>query len=158
MENQKVEKNKRVRHYPQIMQKDDLECVARIEKECFVDPWSANSLELLTHDGIGVGMVCKENDKIVAYGGMLCVVDEGQITRIATHPDYRNKGYGRAVVLALKKHAKEVGIDSISLEVRESNMAAKKLYSDLDFKIEGKRNDFYTKPKEDAFVMVCKIK
>ena len=67
-------------------------------------------------------------------------------------------GYGRAVVEALIKYAKNNRLESISLEVRESNKAAIELYSSLGFKVEGKRKDFYKKPTEAALVMVLRIK
>ena len=152
------EKKARKRIYPEKLTADALEGVAELEKLCFSQPWSKNSLELLTKDGIGVGMVCRKDGIVCAYGGMLCAVDEGQITNIATHPDYRKQGYGRAVVEALIKYAKNNGLDSISLEVRESNAAAISLYRNLGFKIEGKRKDFYTKPVEAALVMILQVK
>ena len=152
------EKKARKRIYPEKLTADALEGVAELEKLCFSQPWSKTSLELLTKDGIGVGMVCRKDGIVCAYGGMLCAVDEGQITNIATHPDYRKQGYGRAVVEALIKYAKNNGLDSISLEVRESNAAAISLYRNLGFKIEGKRKDFYTKPVEAALVMILQVK
>ena len=154
-----TENSKRVRIYPERLTTEDLAGVAEIEKLCFgAAAWSQNSLELLTREGIGMGMVCRKDGRIVAYGGMLCVVDEGQITNIATHPDYRRQGYGDAIVDSLKKYAKNNRLDVITLEVRESNEAAIKLYSKLGFKIDGKRKDFYTKPVESAVLMSCKIK
>lgn len=151
--------NKRVRIYPERLTADDLDGTAEIEKLCFgAQAWSKNSLELLTKEGIGMGMVCHKDGRIVAYGGMLCVVDEGQITNIATHPDYRRQGYGEAVVESLKKFAKNNRLDVITLEVRESNVAAIKLYTSCGFKVDGKRKDFYTKPTESAVLMSCKIK
>ncbi len=155
---EKGEKLKRKRIYPERMKKEDIEGVAEIERLCFSQPWSAKSLELLVNEGIGVGMVCRKDGKICAYGGMMCAVDEGQITNIATLPEFRREGYGKAVVEALVKHARLEGLDSVSLEVRESNSAAIGLYSSLGFKAEGKRKDFYTKPTEAALVMVLRIK
>ena len=152
------EKQARKRIYPEKMTVDALDGAAELEKLCFSQPWSRKSLELLTNEGIGVGMVCRKDGIVCAYGGMLCAVDEGQITNIATHPDYRRQGYGRAVVEALIRYAKNNGLDSISLEVRESNKAAIALYQELNFKVEGKRKDFYTKPTESALVMVLRIK
>ena len=149
---------KRKRIYPERLTAADIPGAAALEKLCFSSPWSESSLELLTKEGIGIGMVCHSDGIACAYGGMLCVVDEGQITNIATHPDYRRKGYGRAIVEAFKKHAKYNGLDSISLEVRESNKAAVGLYTSLGFKVTGKRRGFYTKPTEDALIMVCEIK
>ena len=153
-----MEEIKRKRIYPEKLTVDALDGAAELEKLCFSQPWSRNSLELLTKEGIGVGMVCRCDGIVCAYGGMLCAVDEGQITNIATHPDYRRKGYGKAVVESLIKYAKNNGLDSISLEVRESNKAAIELYSSLGFKVEGKRKDFYTKPTEAALVMILRIK
>ncbi len=150
---------KRIKIHPEKMTFEDIPGVAEIEKLCFGhSAWNGESLELLTKDGIGMGMVCRRDGRVVAYGGMLCVVDEGQITNIATHPDYRNLGYGSAVVDALKKYAKNNRLDVITLEVRESNAAAIKLYTSHGFKVDGKRRGFYTRPTEDAVLMSCKIK
>ena len=145
---------KKKRIYPEKLNAQHIEGVAKLEKLCFSQPWSESSLELLTREGIGVGMVCSADGSICAYGGMMVAVDEGQITNIATHPDYRRRGYAKAVVEALIKYAKNNGLDSISLEVRESNAAAIELYTKLGFKVEGKRRDFYTKPTESALIMI----
>ena len=154
-----MEENKqRTRIHPEKLTAESIPGAAELEKLCFAEPWSAASLELLTKEGIGVGMVCRKDGIVCAYGGMLVAVDEGQITNIATHPDFRRMGYGRAVVEALIKYAKNERLDSISLEVRESNKAAISLYTDLGFKVEGKRKDFYKKPTESALVMVLRIK
>ncbi len=156
MENKMEEKKKRI--YPEKLTGNTLDGVAELEALCFSQPWSKQSLELLTKEGIGVGMVCSKDGKVCAYGGMIVAVDEGQITNIATHPDYRRQGYGRAIVEALVKYAKMNGLDSISLEVRESNRAAIELYTKLGFKVEGKRKDFYTKPTENALIMIWRNK
>ncbi len=149
---------KRKRIYPERLTEKSLDGVCELEKLCFSQPWSKNSLTLLTKEGIGVGMVCSCDGKICAYGGMMVAVDEGQITNIATHPEYRRQGYGRAIVEALIKYAKNNGLDSISLEVRESNRAAIELYTRLGFKVEGKRKDFYTRPVESALIMIWRQK
>lgn len=150
------EKKKRI--YPERLTEKSLDGVAELERLCFSQPWSKSSLELLTKEGIGVGMVCSKDGTVCAYGGMMVAVDEGQITNIATHPDYRRQGYGRAIVEALIKYARMNGLDSVSLEVRESNKAAIDLYMKLGFKVEGKRKDFYTKPTESALIMIWRQK
>ncbi|MBE6652822.1 MAG: ribosomal-protein-alanine N-acetyltransferase [Ruminococcaceae bacterium] len=160
------QKAKRPRYRPVRMQRipAHLEGAAELEKLCFSNPWSAKSMELLTNDGIGVGYLCTAPDApnaeptVTAYGGMLITVDEGQITNIAVHPDYRRKGYGAAILQALIRHAKDAKLESISLEVRVSNEAAIRLYETYGFEKVGKRPGFYQKPTEDAYVMVCKIK
>ncbi len=140
-----------------------LEGTATLEKLCFASPWSAESLRLLTSDGIGVGYLLTtsaENGEplVTAYGGMLITVDEGQITNIATHPDYRRRGQATAILHSLIRHAKDCRLESISLEVRASNAAAIALYESFGFSTVGRRKGFYQKPTEDALIMICKIK
>ena len=159
-------KSKGPKHHPVRMQKTaaHLEGAAALEKLCFSSPWSAKSMELLTNDGIGVGYLCtasaapEAEPLVTAYGGMLITVDEGQITNIAVHPDYRRKGLGAAILRSLLRHAKDAKLESVSLEVRVSNTAAIKLYEQAGFVEAGRRKGFYQKPTEDALVMVCKIK
>ncbi len=154
------------RHYPRLMENNptDLNGCAALEKLCFSSPWSATSLELLTREGIGVGYVCtqklpnSETPAVVAYGGMVIAVDEGQITNIAVHPDHRGQGYGLAVTQALIKHAKSNHLASITLEVRASNTPALSLYRKLGFAEVGRRKNFYTRPTEDAIIMELKCK
>ena len=157
---------KRPKLHPIRMQKTPahLNGAAELEKLCFSSPWSATSLELLTNEGIGVGYLLTvpaapgSEPAVAAYGGMLITVDEGQITNIAVHPDYRRKGLGAAILRSLLRHAKDAKLESVSLEVRVSNTAAIKLYEQAGFVEAGRRKGFYQKPTEDALVMVCKIK
>lgn len=141
-----------------------LEGCAALEKLCFREPWSAHSLELLCTDGIGVGFLCTGSippgggQGVVAYGGMMVAVDEGQITNIAVHPACRRRGYGQAVLTALIRYAKAEHLASITLEVRPSNQAALALYHHSGFAEVGRRKNFYTKPTEDALILTLRLK
>ena len=127
--------------------------VAALEGLCFAEPWSEESLRLLLGE-TAVGFVVTEAGRAVAYGGMLCVAGEGQITNIAVHPDCRRRGFGRAVTEALLDFARERGLCEVSLEVRESNEAAIALYRLLGFTACGVRRNFYQRPTENALVML----
>lgn len=152
----------RVKYHAVQMQKipSHLEGCAALEKLCFHEPWSAKSLELLCNDGIGVGYLLTDNASgtVAAYGGMLITVDEGQVTNIAVHPDFRRRGMGDAIVKALLRHAKSAHLASVSLEVRVSNAAAIALYKRNGFNEVGRRKGFYTKPSEDAVIMEVRLK
>ena len=128
------------------------ESVAEIERLCFSEPWSAESLLLLTKDE-NFGMVAIDNGIVTAYGGMTCCLDEGSVTNIAVHPDFRRRGLGRAIVRAMLDEAKKRGIRSVFLEVRQSNEAAKALYFSEGFSEIGRRKNFYRAPVEDALAM-----
>ncbi len=151
-----MEQNKkRKRIYPVPMTAEHIPGVAELEKLCFTSPWSAQSLELLTREGIGMGVVYLQEGKVVAYGGMLCVVDQGQITNIAVHPDYRRHGIGKAIVGALLRHAMDERFEEVTLEVRKSNEAAQALYRSMGFRAIATRPGFYSKPTEDGVIMTA---
>ena len=136
------------------LEKNEINGVAELEKLCFCCPWSESALELLLGDS-AVGFCAVDNTgKVLAYGGMMCVLDEGEITNIATHPNARRVGLGKRIVSALLEYGRERGLLSYSLEVRESNEAAIALYSGLGFEAVGIRKNFYTKPTENAVIMI----
>ena len=129
-----------------------LDAVAEIESLCFSEPWSARALQLLLGEA-AIGAVAMLEGRVIAYGGMLLAPDEGQVTNIATSPAYRQKGLGATVLAAMLAHARERGLVSVTLEVRESNVPAIALYQKLGFVKLGMRKNFYTQPTENAFVM-----
>ncbi len=137
--------------------KEDISEVHKLEKLCFSEPWSENSLELLL-SGDNFGVVCELDGKTAAYGGMTCVLDEGAVTNIAVAPEYRRQGIGRAVVQAMLAEAEKRGLSSVFLEVRVSNEAARGLYLSEGFFECGVRKGFYKHPAEDALQMVYKFK
>ena len=126
--------------------------VAEIERLCFSEPWSEQSLRLLLGDG-GLGVVAVKERFVLAYGGMNLVLDEGSVTNIAVHPAYRRLGLGREVTRALLRFAKEKGVTDVFLEVRESNLPARTLYKSFGYREDGKRRNFYSNPREDAVLM-----
>ena len=123
--------------------------VHEIELECFCEPWSEESLGMLVREG-GVGFAVVSDGVVAAYGGMLCVAGEGQVTNVAVLSAYRRRGFGRLIVGALIEYARENGLTEIYLEVRESNVAAQALYESYGFECVGRRKNFYRNPREDC--------
>ena len=136
---------------------DMLSGAAALERICFREPWSEKSLEILLTDR-GVGFAVLLDGEAVAYGGMLTVLDEGQITNVAVSPDHRRKGFARAVLGALEDYAQKNGIVLLSLEVRESNRAARELYISSGWSEVGLRKNFYKFPAENAVIMTKALK
>lgn len=135
---------------------EHLPALAEIESACFSEPWSRESLAILTRDG-GFGVVAMLDGRAVAYGGMTTVLDEGSITNIATLPEFQGRGLGHAVVRALLGEAKKRGIATVFLEVRPSNAPALALYRGEGFTECGRRKNFYRLPTEDAVLMEWKV-
>ena len=84
---------------------------------------------------------------------MWAIVDEGHITNIAVHPNFREKGVGTILLQSLIDHSKDWGCNSLTLEVRASNDAAKGLYKKFGFLEEGIRKNYYSDNEEDAIIM-----
>ena len=131
----------------------DQTAIAEIEAECFAQPWSETAVLESIENGAFYA-VAEVGGKIAGYAGLLSVLDEGYVTNIAVSASYRNKGLGSLLVGKLIAYAKEHGLRFVSLEVRESNEAARSLYRKFGFTECGKRKGFYSAPKEDAIVMI----
>lgn len=138
------------------MSREHLSEVASIEEMSFSLPWSLESLELMLTEQASA-LVALEDGRVLGYVGMMCVLDEGQIINVAVHPDARRRGVGRSLMQAAEAYAKERGIVFLSLEVRESNFAARSLYSSLGWEEQGIRKGFYSHPVENACVMTKSI-
>ncbi len=137
-----------------FLEPDHLSQAAELERLCFSEPWSEKALSILT-EANGMGMAAlTDGGKLIGYCGMMTVLDEGQITNVAVHPDFRRMGVGNALLDGLLQQASERGIRQISLEVRKSNLPAIELYLRHGFSTAGVRKRFYSHPAEDGLVMV----
>lgn len=133
---------------------DDLDDVMEIELKCFATPWSRRSFEEeLTKNNRAIYVAAAIGDKVVGYGGLWKIYEEGHITNIAVHPTYRRMKVGSAIINALNAIAKTVNIECMTLEVRESNIAAQNLYRKFGFKVCGRRRHYYQDNGEDALIM-----
>jgi len=132
----------------------DLEAVLAIERASFTTPWSraAYHRELVVN-GYATYLVGRLDGRLVSYGGMWVVLDEAHVTNIAVHPGYRRAGIGRLTMRALERRAVQLGASRMTLEVRVSNHAARRLYRSLGFRGTGIRRNYYSDTREDAIVM-----
>ena len=139
-------------HY-RHMQKKDVDAVARIEKISFSQPWSKKGISDFLKQKNTIFIVAEEFGKVVGYVGLYKVLNEGSITNIAVLPGYKRIGVGENLMRVLIKMSKDFGVKSMTLEVRESNEGAIRLYNKLGFESVGVRKKFYEKPVEDAIIM-----
>jgi|BioPla2DNA2_1021312.scaffolds.fasta_scaffold09013_6 ribosomal-protein-alanine N-acetyltransferase len=138
------------------MVRADLESVLEIEKASFSTPWSRYAFlaELCENKRARYFVACeKEQGKVVGYVGIWLVLNEGHITTIAVHPDYRRKGIGKKLMLAAIEFAESSGVDAVTLEVRVSNTGAQNLYKQIGFISVGIRPGYYHDNREDAVIM-----
>ncbi len=131
-------------HVPQI---------AELEKLCFSDPWSENSVAGELENPLSLWLVALDGDCVAGYVGSQSVLGETDMMNIAVAPNYRRQGVAEALVEELVRQLAENGNHSLTLEVRVSNDAAIRLYEKLQFVQIGRRPNYYHSPKEDAFIL-----
>jgi len=131
----------------------DVPDMAALEQECFSRPWSAASLEAEVSGGNTVFFVALLDGETAGYAGMQFAADEGSVFNIAVAERFRRRGVGRALTAALSREAASLGLASVFLEVRPSNLAAISLYEKAGYVFCGLRRDYYDSPKENAIMM-----
>ena len=132
----------------------DISAVAEIEAECFSDPYSFKSVsEIVCSEGAMCFCALSEGGELIAYFLGRLIAPEGELYRIAVKKEYRQRGIGYRLMDYSVKTSRGRGLESLFLEVRESNLPAISLYTAYGFKKVGLRKDYYRDPKENAIVM-----
>lgn len=135
------------------MTEDDLAAVVQIEAMSFYDAWNENMLRNELENKLTYYLAMESGGKLIGYAGFWLVAGEAQITRVAVTKAERGQGYGTRLTAALISKAWELGADAITLEVRESNLAAQKAYLTCGFANEGLRPHYYEDNHENAVIM-----
>ncbi len=131
----------------------DVENIAKIENACFSHPWSKDSIAGCLENENSHFYIALIDGNAAGYMGLQIFSGEGYVTNVAVLPEYRRQGIARALLTESMKNS----MDFISLEVRESNIPAIKLYTAFGFENMGLRPDFYRDPDENAIIMTRKF-
>ena len=139
---------------PMVM--TDVDGVMAVEHDSFLTPWSRSAFEEeLAQNRLARYIVAVENDEIVGYAGTWLVINEAHVTNVAVSGQRRREGIGRLLMQKLMELARENDMESMTLEVRVSNSAARHLYQQLGFVEAGIRKNYYSETKEDALILWC---
>ena len=132
---------------------DDIESVFEIEKSIFSIPWSKKSFESTISSKDTIYIVATIDEKIVGYLGIYILCDQSDISNVCVHKYYRRMHIAEAMLSYIFDRAKSNNVKEITLEVRESNVAAISLYEKMGFKEIGIRKNYYQKPLENGLLM-----
>ena len=132
----------------------DVAAVYKIEREAFTTPWSFDSLFAdICLNSSTVYLVAEKAGETVAYGGMWVIFGECHITNIAVKKQARGQGLGTRLLNELIDIARKAEAELMSLEVRQSNEGAIRLYEKAGFHKIGIRNKYYQNLVENAYIM-----
>lgn len=136
------------------MRKADVAAVARIERASFTTVWPSDAFynELSTNK-LAHYFVGRFDDRVVAYGGIWVILEDSHVTTLAVDPEYRGRHFGEVLMLRLIDEAIERGAAWMTLEVRESNTVAQRLYRKYGFTTVTMRTGYYSDDNESALIM-----
>lgn len=136
------------------MRASDLDAVHAIERASFDAPWPTDAYRSeLETNRLAQYLVVRAGDEIAGYGGMWLMVDEAHIITFAIHPLWRRQHVGDRLLLAMLDIAVDAGAHEATLEVRLSNLPARRLYEKFGFRPVGLRPRYYSDNGEDALIM-----
>jgi len=137
---------------------EHLDQILAIENVSFSHPWSRESyLYELKQNRLSHYYGCFSGEELLAYAGLWLIIDEGHIANVAVKPEYRGQGLGELLMRRVIADCLFRQIRWMTLEVRESNAAARSLYTKLGFGVAGRRKNYYTLPAEDALIMTLRL-
>ena len=138
----------------EMLSEENVGEVWELEKRCFSDPWELKAFTSELDNKISVYFAARdeESGKVVGYAGVWMMYDCADITNIAVDPEYRREGLGGKMLELLTNVSRDRGMESITLEVRASNIPAISLYEKYGFERSGLRKRYY-KDNEDAILM-----
>jgi len=136
------------------MMTSDILAVTRIERGSFSTVWPSDAFynELNTNK-LAHYFVGRLDDRVVAYGGIWVILEDSHVTTLAVDPEYRGRRFGEVLLLHLIDEAIERSASWMTLEVRESNTVAQRLYRKYGFTTVTMRTGYYSDDNESALIM-----
>ena len=135
------------------MTKADVNAVYEIEVLSFRTPWSKHSLAGELKNSVAHYCVLETEDGVVGYCGMWVLFEEAHITNIAIMPGQRGRGFGKLLLLSAMRVAESFGAEMMTLEVRETNAVAQRMYAETGFVQQGYRKRYYSDTGEGALLL-----
>ncbi len=137
-----------------FMTTEDLERVMEIERDAFSHPWDLSIFRYeLMENKFAHYLVYEYRGLIIGFCGLWIIMGDAQITNIAIHSDYRGYGLGEGLLHSAFAYLQQFQVETLSLEVRRSNIVAQSLYRKMGFQEGGIRKNYYADNGEDALVM-----
>jgi len=142
------------------MQKSDVPQVMAIETLAYLHHWTTDNFLNCLRIGYESWILTKTN-YLIGYGVMSIAADEATILNLCVSPQYQRQGYGQRILKHLLTVAQTKNVDTVFLEVRNSNSAALNLYLKQGFNQIAVRKNYYPLPnnknKEDALILALTI-
>jgi len=135
--------------------REDLIAVEQLQRSAFAEAWGTEAFEreFANRDVARVYVLRLPVGEVIGYCACWLVADELHINSLAVAGPWRRRRLGTTLLQKILADARQEGVRCATLEVRESNTAARGMYERLGFRVEGVRRDYYQAPREDAVIL-----
>ena len=136
---------------------NDAQKIVDLYKDNFSDGWNLEMIKSAYKSQRFISLGAFNEDELV--GVITCDFNEfdADIEGVVVKKEYRKMGIGALLINELQKKLIDEKKEKIFLEVRKSNLIAKKLYEKMGFKSLSERKGYYS-DGEDAVVMAKELK
>jgi ribosomal-protein-alanine N-acetyltransferase len=134
----------------------DVDAVMVVETGAYSFPWSRGNFIDSLAAGYEAQVLVDPEAGIVGYFVAMTGVDELHLLNVTVATAWQGRGFGTSLLQAVQARGRQLGLTTLSLEVRDSNQRARTLYARLGFAEVGRRRGYYPAPhatREDAIVM-----
>lgn len=136
------------------MKLEDVPEVVEIDRSSFTLPWTERSFKYEVQENQAARCwVTIVDERVASMLVLWIIVDEAHIATIATHPQFRRRGFAKKMLMKSLVAAREEGAQKALLEVRARHVVAQKIYCDIGFVDVGRRPMYYRDNGEDAVLM-----
>jgi ribosomal-protein-alanine N-acetyltransferase len=135
----------------------DLDEVMAIERSAFPYPWSSRFFLQELQVACARSILAEIDGKIVGYILFWLLPGEIDIHNLAVHTGYRRHGIARLLLQRVIAEGRGRSLTRVTLEVRQSNIPAQRLYESLGFVTIGIRRGYYSDDGEDALAMALDL-
>jgi ribosomal-protein-alanine N-acetyltransferase len=138
------------------MQEADIDEVLAVEQDVYPHPWSHQNFADSLKADYQAWVLRDQSHELLGYFLIMAIVDEAHLLNVAVARKQQGKGLGRFLLNQSVACARGLGMESMLLEVRPSNMRALEIYRRYGFNEIGRRKGYYpaaNQQREDAIVM-----
>lgn len=133
---------------------EHLDRLSEIDHNNFSDPWTKEMFKKeLEHENSEYYAIFND-EEILGFCGGWYVVDEYQINKIVIDKPHQNKKLGQLFLIYVMQLYQMKNAKKATIEVRESNTRAFKVYTRAGFDVIGRRENYYQNNGETAYIMV----
>ena len=147
-----------LRVYIRWMIRRDMPEVLQIEAESFEFPWREEDFIRCLRQRNCIGMVAEHDDRVVGFMIYELIKTRIHVLTFAVAADCRRMGVGTQMIAELVEKLTKQRRSRITLEVRESNLAAQLFFRECGFRAVSVLKGFYDDTPEDAYRMVRRVR